>query len=150
MKASELLSDLTRRGIRLEPCLHVEAPKGALTHDERDALRLHKVGLLLALIAEASTYALPEPERCGISEVTPDSRTPLVASEIRAKIEAIETDARAKGWPAELLWNAGFWDSPRGLAAVLEVEDEIAEVRPDHIAILKTSHYLLRFQRYIG
>ena len=31
----------------------------------------------------------------------------------------LEAEARGKGWTAELLWNAGFWDMPRGLAAVL-------------------------------
>jgi hypothetical protein len=63
------------------------------------------------------------------------------------EIEAIEGDARAKGWPAELLWNAGFWDSPRGLAAIMDEEDEVTEVTPEYIGILKTKHQLLRFQR---
>lgn len=39
---------------------------------------------------------------------TLDPRSPLIPPEVRAKIESIETDARAKGWPAELLWNGGF------------------------------------------
>jgi hypothetical protein len=49
-----------------------------------------------------------------------------------------------------LLWNASFWDRPRGLAAVLDAEDEIVEVAPDHIAVLKMRRDLLRFRRYIG
>jgi hypothetical protein len=71
----------------------------------------------------------------------------IIPAEVRSKIEAIEVDARAKGWPAELLWNARFWDCPRGLAAVLDHDDEIVEVRPDYIAILKTRRDLLRFRR---
>ena len=66
------------------------------------------------------------------------------------KIEAIETEARALGWPPELLWNSGFWDCPRGLAAVLDLGDEIVEVTPSHIAILKTRRDLLRFRRYVA
>jgi hypothetical protein len=41
---------------------------------------------------------------------------------VRAVIESIKLDARAKGWPAELLWNNEFWGSPRGLAALLDEE----------------------------
>jgi hypothetical protein len=80
--------------------------------------------------------------------LTPDSRHPLIPPEVRAKIESIEAEARAKGWPAELLWNGGFWDSPRGLAAVLDREDEIAEVTADCIAILRTKRDVLRFRRH--
>jgi hypothetical protein len=80
--------------------------------------------------------------------VTPNSRSPLVSRGVRSVIEAIEADARAKGWSVELLWNGGFWDSPRGLAAVLDSEDEIVEVTADYISILKTRHHLLRFRRY--
>jgi hypothetical protein len=80
--------------------------------------------------------------------VAPNSRHPLVESAVRAKLEAIEAEARAKGWPAELLWNAGFWDCPRGLAAVLDLEDEIVEVTPEYIAILKTRRDLLKFRRH--
>jgi hypothetical protein len=79
--------------------------------------------------------------------LVPDSRTPIMPPCIREKIEAIEADARAKGWPPELLWNSGFWDSPRGLAALLDEGDEIAEVAVDYIAILKTQRNILRFQR---
>ena len=99
-----------------------------------------------------------EPERRGDAKsqskhptasrtVTPNSRNPLVKPEVRAKIEAIEADARDKGWPAELLWNAGFWDCPRGVAAVLDAADEISEVTPEYIAILKTKSDLLKFRR---
>jgi hypothetical protein len=82
--------------------------------------------------------------------VTPSSRHPLIPPEVRAKIEAIEADARAKGWPAELLWNSEFWGSPRGLAAVLDEEDVIAEVAADYIAILKMQRNILRFQRRVS
>jgi hypothetical protein len=35
---------------------------------------------------------------------------------VRAKIAGIKADARAKGWPAELLYKGNFWDYPRRLA----------------------------------
>ena len=82
--------------------------------------------------------------------MTPNSRLPLIPPDVREKIEAIESEARGKGWPAELLWNCGFWDCPRSLAALLEPEDEIAEVTPDYIAILKLRRELLRFRRHAG
>lgn len=77
----------------------------------------------------------------------PDSRHPPISPEVRAKIEAIEDEARRAGWPHELLWNAGFWDLPRGLAAVLEADDEIAEVTADAIKILKMRGELQTFRR---
>jgi hypothetical protein len=82
--------------------------------------------------------------------VTPDSRNPIIPREVRQKIEAIESDARAKGWPVELLYNVNFWDSPRGLAAVLDEDDQIVEVTPDQIAILKVRRDLLRFRRHVA
>jgi hypothetical protein len=75
------------------------------------------------------------------------SRNRSVPAAVRALIEEIEADARAQGWPAELLWSAEFWGSPRGLAAVLDEGDAIAEVTIDYIAILKVERTILRFQR---
>jgi hypothetical protein len=95
----------------------------------------------------ATKAADPAARTC---EVVPDSRHPLVSPRVRAKIESIEGAARAKGWPAELLWNAGYWDSPRGLAAVLDTEDEIVDVTPGNIVILKTCRTLLRFRRHVA
>jgi hypothetical protein len=83
-----------------------------------------------------------------IHNIIPDSRRPLIAPEVRAKIEAIEAEARAKGWPAELLWNNTFWDLPRGLAAVLDEVDEIAEVTSECIVVVKRRHDLLKFRRH--
>jgi hypothetical protein len=79
--------------------------------------------------------------------VTRNSRSPLIPDAVRTIIEAIEGEARTLGWPAELLWNAEFWGSPRGLAAVLDDDDAIVEVTPDYIGILKTHNSILRFQR---
>ena len=59
-------------------------------------------------------------------------------------------DARAKGWPAELLWNAGFSDCLRGLAAVVDPDDEIVEVTSDTTPILKCRRDLLSFRRHIA
>ena len=82
--------------------------------------------------------------------VAPDSRNPIIEPAIRSKIEAIEAQARAAGWPAEMLWNSNFWDRPRGLAALLDDGDEIAEVTPDYITILKTKRDLLKFRRHLA
>jgi hypothetical protein len=79
--------------------------------------------------------------------VTRSSRRPLIPDAVRATLEAIESDARAQGWPAELLWNAEFWGSPRGLAAVLDESDATGEVTSDYIEIVKTARSILRFQR---
>jgi ribosomal protein L37AE/L43A len=83
-----------------------------------------------------------------IRNVTPNSRAPLIPDAVREKIAAIEGDARNLGWPPELLWNANFWDSPRGLAAVLDADDEIAEVTAEYISILKVKRDLLKFRRH--
>lgn len=80
----------------------------------------------------------------------PDSRHPLIPPEVRAKLEAIEVEARSKGWPAELLWSSEFWDLPRGLAAVLDPDDEIVEVSAQCITILKYRRDIQRFRRHIA
>jgi len=142
MNAEALIADFERRGIRLipdPPKLAVE-PASRLTDADCAAIRAHKAELL-ALLSGPATERARQP-------ITPDSRHPLIADAIRAKIEAIETEARRLGWPAELLWNAGFWDRPRGLAAVLDAHDEITDVRPDYIEILRTKRDLLRFCRH--
>jgi hypothetical protein len=90
-----------------------------------------------------------ELRRAAETGITPDSRHPIIEPAVRAKLEAVEAEARAKGWPAELLWNAGFWDRPRGLAALLDADDEVVEVAPECIIILKTKRDLLRFRRHI-
>jgi len=79
--------------------------------------------------------------------VTPNSRNPLIPDSVRSLIEAIEGDARAQGWPAELLWNTEPWGSPRGLASVLDESDAIGEVTRDYIQIVKSERSILRFQR---
>jgi hypothetical protein len=76
-----------------------------------------------------------------------NSRQPELPPAIAAKIEAIEAEARCLGWPPQRLWNANFWDAPRGLAAVLDEGDEITEVTADYIKILKTKRDLVRFYR---
>jgi hypothetical protein len=132
----EVINELHRRGIalRVESDRIIAQPLNAVPSELREAARLHKEDLLAYLRREGG--------------VTRDSRHPLVSAEIRQKIEAIEADARAKGWPAKLLRNAGFWDCPRGLAAVLDPEDEIADVAADCITILKSRGDLLKFPRY--
>jgi hypothetical protein len=91
----------------------------------------------------------PKPDRSA-KIVVPNTRHPLVAAEVRVKIEAIEAEARCLRWPAELLWNGNFWDSPRGLAAVIDPDDEIVEVTAEYIAILRMRRDLLRFRRHVA
>lgn len=143
MSLQAFIEALTQRGVKLTVSerLVVDAPIGLLAPDEVERLREHKAELLAYLHATV-------PQRQPTRDVIPDSRHPLVAPEVRRKIEAIEAEARAKGWPAELLWNGGYWDRPRGLAALLDADDEISEVTPDHIGILKTRRDLLKFQRH--
>lgn len=91
---------------------------------------------------------LPGPEVAGWTrDVTPNAREPLLPDGVRQKIRAIEAEAYAAGWVPELLWNSGFWDSPRGLAAVLDDGDEIVEVAADAITVRKLRRDLLRFSR---
>lgn len=106
------------------------------TAQRADAVREHKPTLLASLQL--------------VRNVTPDSRNPLLGPDVRAKIEAVEAEARVKGWPAELLWNAGFWDCPRGLAAVLEPSDEIGDVTTDYIEIWKLRRDRQRFMRRVS
>jgi hypothetical protein len=119
-----------------------------------DPLTIPAAGIPITLTSERSPAAAAPPATHGnnnagkIRVITPDSRHPLIDPAVRAKLEAIEADARAKGWPPELLWSANFWGQPRGLAAVLDEGDEIIEVTPDHISILKMRRDLLRFRRH--
>jgi hypothetical protein len=141
--AQGLLSELKARGIRLETRpngnLHL-TPKSRVTAELLEAARQHKRALI-ALLGACSLE---------VQTITTDSRHPLVSPAVRKKIEEIEATARAEGWPAELLWNGGFWDCPRGLAALLDPEDEIWEVAPDFIEILKTRRHLVKFRRFVA
>ena len=95
--------------------------------------------------------AVPTSDRLwSVRDVVPDYLHPLIPEAIRAKIEAIEPEARAKGWPAELLWNNAIWDLPRGIAAVLDADDEIGEVTPDYIEIWKLRRDRQRFMRRVA
>jgi hypothetical protein len=107
---------------------------------------------LPALIEEPRTTSAPSADttvepaewRAG---VTPNSRSPLIPDAVRAIVEGIEGEARAKGWPAELLWSSDFKGSPRGLAAVLDASDVIGEVTSDFIEIVKSERAISRFMR---
>jgi hypothetical protein len=132
-----LLANLTARGILLTRDGNglIAKPASKLTDADREAIRENKSAL----------FARSRATR----DVIPDSRHPLVPGVIRAKIEAIEADARAKGWPAELLWNNAFWDLPRGLAALLDQGDEIGKVTPEYIEIWKLRRDRQRFMRRV-
>jgi len=154
MTAQELLVEVRKCGavpLLIDGKLRV-APPGKLPADLKYQLSQRADEIKALLIGQADNAHDAEGNRSAkpTRDVLSDSRHPLIPDAIRAKIEAIEAEARAKSWPAELLWNAGFWDSPRGLAAVLDAEDEIGEVTPDYIEILKIRRDVLRFRRHIG
>jgi hypothetical protein len=67
-----------------------------------------------------------------------------------ARVKADAARRPRQGLPAELLWNAGFSDCPRGLAAVVDPDDEIVEVTSDTTPILKCRRDLLSFRRHIA
>ena len=128
MEIEALIASLETRGIRLIPSgadRLLATPSTLLSDADREAIRANKPAILRALTAK-------RPAR-----IVADSRNPLVSPTVRAKIEAIEPEARRLGWPGELLWSAGFWDAPRGLAAVLDDGDLIVEVTEAAIEILK-------------
>lgn len=143
----QLLAEVARLGgelVVVDDRLKLRPP-GVLPLDLKTTIRERAVEIKAALQAGQS-----EPRATWPRDVRANSRHPLIPPEVRAKLEAIEADARAKGWPPELLWNAGFWDSPRGLAAILNPGDEIAEVTADCIAVLKTKRDLVRFRRHVA
>jgi hypothetical protein len=137
MQVIELLASLAARGIRLIPDgdALVARPASKLTDADRQSIRAHMVALRARVRAEQQTT----------DEIAHDSRHPLICDAVRKKIEAIEADARAKGWPAELLWSSAFCDLPRGLAAMLEPGDEIGEVTSEFIEIWKLRRDRLRY-----
>jgi hypothetical protein len=51
------------------------------------------------------------------------------------KSETIEAEARQRS--AELLWSRVYRDLPRGLAAILDADDEIGEVISEYVEVLK-------------
>jgi hypothetical protein len=159
MELAALIEDFSKRGIKLtskDGRLIVE-PASKLSDTDREIIRSAKLDLLrvLASATRSGETANPNqdlPPAEGIrtnwrQNLTPNSRLPLIPLGVHAILESIEHEARVKGWPPELLWNSEFWGSPRGLAAVLDEGDAIAEVTSDYIAILKTERHILRFQR---
>jgi hypothetical protein len=125
-----------------------EEPKCPTDKTDKRSTEAARVGIVSSVSeSKAPLDSKFQTELLGGRTVAPDSRNPLVKPEVRAKIEAIEAQARALGWPPELL-NASFWDRPRGLAAILDVSDEITDVMSESIVILKRRHDLLRFRRH--
>src|SRR5215831_5110153 len=118
MDVESLVAHFAERGIELIPDGQglIVKPASKLTDADRQLINAHKVALTARARAGRQSR-----------ELTPDSRHPLICDVVRAKIETIEAEARAQGWPAELLWSFAYWDLPRGLAAVLDIGDEIGE-----------------------
>jgi hypothetical protein len=117
----------------------------------RQADELNEVNEISPTLVSATSNVSSKTDAPAWRQKTPsNSRSPIIPPAIRAIIEDIEANARAKGWPAELLYNAEFWGSPRGLAAVLDEGDAIAEVTTDYIEIFKVKHTIQRFQRRIS
>jgi hypothetical protein len=137
-QAESLLITLRGEGFRIQA--HGEnlrlGPKGRITPELIERVRSCKPALLEILCRQSRSVEAS------------DSRHPLIGREVRTKIENIEGEARRLGWPPELLWNNSFWDLPRGLAAVVDDEDEIVQVAYDQIKILKTHRDILVFRRH--
>jgi len=126
---------LERAGLRLAtrgPKL-VLKPKSRLTPELLDLARRHRDELLAFQRArEIATW-------CRDNGVDPA---------IGAEIGRIEDEALARGWPAEHLWGAKFWPGDkRGLATVMDPDDQIVGVTADAIAILKFKRDIQRFYR---
>ena len=153
MVAVEIIRQAAKLGVRLAVFDGIikASPPNTLPPELKAAIREHAPevkALLTTRRTRSERLTLPGVDPATwIRTVTPNSRAPLIPDAIREKIAAIEPTARNLGWPPELLWNANFWDSPRGLAAVLDVDDEIVEVAADYIAILKIKRDLLKFRR---
>lgn len=132
MNAVEVLSELRKRGVRVEP-----RPAGKLRLTPARAVNLallenvreHKAELLLLLGDPAPGAERPKIDGSS-SRLTPchtakDSaiyaREPEAAQihpDIAAELERIESEALRLGWTCDCLWNAGFWRPwPRGLAS---------------------------------
>jgi hypothetical protein len=145
MSAESLLAELTTQGIHVESrpggSLYV-APKCRLTPELVKRIRHHRQAIFACLThVHRAAHDF---------NVAANSRQQLIPPEVRIKIGAIEAEASAKGWPQELLWNAGYWDRPRGLASLLDCDDEIVEVTGDEIAILKCRRDIQRFRRNVS
>jgi hypothetical protein len=155
MNAQAILDEVRRRGASLlivDGRLKV-SPPGLLPDTLKAAIREQVAVIKSRLTAPPEPAKRPLPDAvCALwtSQVVPDSRSPLIPQDIRANIEAIECKARGMGWPPELLWNAGFWDRPRGLAAILDPDDQISQVTPEYIEILKCRRDLQRFRRHVA
>jgi len=153
MVAVEIIRQAAKLGVRLAVFDGIikASPPNTLPPELKAAIREHAPevrALLPTRRTRSERLTLPGADPATWTRaVTPNSRAPLIPDAIREKIAAIEPTARNLGWPPELLWNASFWDSPRGLAAVLDVDDEIVEVAADYIAILKVKRDLLKFRR---
>jgi len=151
--AAEIIEQARKHGVRLAVFNGVinASPPNTLPEDLKAAIREHALEVKALLTTRRPRFerlTLPGADPATWTRsVTPNSRAPLIPDAIREKIAAIEPTARNLGWPPELLWNANFWDSPRGLAAVLDVDDEIVEVTADYISILKIKRDLLKFRR---
>ena len=152
--AADIIRQARKHGVRLAVFDGVikASPPNVLPEELKAAIREHAPevkALLTTRRTRSERLTLPGVDPATWTRaVTPNSRAPLIPDAIREKIAAIEPTARRLGWQPEQLWNANFWDAPRGLAAVLDANDEIAEVTADYISILKVKHDILRFRRH--
>jgi hypothetical protein len=74
-----------------------------------------------------------------LAEANSQAPRPKVDSEVAAEISRIETQAQRLGWPNQRLWGSAYWPvEARGLAAVLDRGDRIAEVTDEYLVIEKS------------
>jgi hypothetical protein len=150
MNAVEVLSELRRRGIRVElrPAGKMRlAPASAVGPALLERVRDLKAELLILISDQApraerlirdgssSSRALDDSSKdSAISEPSAAEMSPAIATEI----QRVESEALRLGWTCDRLWNAEFWRPwPRGLASVLEAGDQITEITSDFITVRK-------------
>ncbi len=152
MNAVEVLSELRKRGVRLQP-----RPAGKLRLTPAKAVDLallenvreHKAELLLLLrdpppgaerpkVDGSSSRPMPYRTAKDSASPTPEPAAAEIHPDIAAELERIEAEALGLGWTCDRLRNAGFWRPwPRGLASILEAGDRITEINSDYITIRK-------------
>jgi hypothetical protein len=95
LDAQALIQALAAKGVTLVPDGDglIARPRERLTEADREAIRQRKADLIAHLRARAGS------RREHTAEATSDSRHPLIEHAVRAKLEAIEIEARAKGCP---------------------------------------------------
>ena len=99
MTSTDLLHELTRRGVILEPSgdrLRYKAPVGVMTPELKQALADQKASLLQILVVEAPTAVAPKPpDDCAIIAVK------VWSTILDEAIWVVADDLPKEAWPAD-------------------------------------------------